>query len=428
MGAESQKFRAVSTAVLPVGTALGAPIYDQNNTKLLGAGVIITSELLERLRERGIHSVIISLRDLARLFAYQPQGTAKQGLAQRRNTECPLASSTSNSLDLRIDSGHALQIPSHGAPFKRKVRRRGAVPYLEEMSSRFSQYHEETIDELRELTDMLIRKQSTDLHRLRGISGQSLQHAAEDFDLFVCLGANPHFSDFPPRHSVHVANVAIAIGITMELSEQSLVELTIGCLIHDLGMLVIPHANFEQERELSDEEFTEIAKHPVLTVELFADHLATIPFASLLVAYQMHERSNGAGYPRGRRDDEIHDLAKIAAVADAYTALVSPRPHRPGLQPYRAVRTLLVEVGEGFYDPAVVRALLQTISLFPLGSFVSLQNDLVGRVIRSNPDSYDRPILEVWDRSDLKTPPQIVDLSQSDLQIERTLARLPQAN
>ena len=425
MGAELPKFRAVSTSVLPIGTALGAPIYDQNNTKLLGAGVVITSELLDRLRERGIHSVTISLRDLARLFTYRPQGTAKQGLPLRRNVACPLASSTSNALDLRIDSGHALQVSSTGEPFKRKVRRRGAVPYAEEMLNRFSQSHEETIDELQELGNTLIRKQTADLHRLRDISGQSLQHAAEDFDLFVCLGANPHFSDFPSRHSMHVAGVAIAIGITMDLSERSIVELAIGCLIHDLGMLAIPHANHEQERELNDEEFSEIAKHPVLTVELFADNLASIPFTSLLVAYQMHERPDGSGYPRGRRDNEIHELAKIAAVADAYTGLVSPRPHRPGVQPYHAVRTLLAEVGEGFYDPAAVRALLRTISLFPLGSFVSLQDDLVGKVIRSNPDRYDRPILEVWSRSDLTTPPQIVDLSQSGLRIERTLARLP---
>jgi HD-GYP domain-containing protein (c-di-GMP phosphodiesterase class II) len=224
-----------------------------------------------------------------------------------------------------------------------------------------------------------------------------------------------------------VATVAIAIGIEMDLSERVIVELAIGCLIHDLGMLAIPHANFEQERELSDEEFAEIAKHPVLTVELFADHLTSLPFTSLLVAYQMHERPNGAGYPRGRSAEEIHALAKIAAVADAYTALVSPRPHRPGLQPYHAVRTILKEVTEGLYDPAAVRALLRTLSLFPLGSFVSLQDDVVGRVIRSNPDKYDRPILEIWNRSNLKAKPRILDLSRSELQIERTLAQLPSA-
>ncbi len=427
MGAEAQKFRAVSTSVLPVGAALGAPIYDQNNTKLLGAGVVITTELLERLRERGIHSVIISLRDMARLFAFQPQGTAKQGLASRHGNPCTLASSTSNALDLRIDSGHALQLPASAEKFKRKVRRRGTEPYAQETLNRFSQHHEESIDELKEIAGTLIRKQAADLRRLRAISIRSLEHAAEDIDLFACLGANPHFSDFPSRHSVHVATVAIAIAIEMDLSERVIVELAIGCLIHDLGMLAVPHANFEQERELSDEEFAEIAKHPVLTVELFADHLTSLPFTSLLVAYQMHERPNGAGYPRGRSADEIHALAKIAAVADAYTALVSPRPHRPGLQPYHAVRTILKEVTDGLYDPAAVRALLRTLSLFPLGSFVSLQDDVVGRVIRSNPDKYDRPILEIWNRSNLEAKPQILDLSRSELQIERTLAQLPKA-
>jgi HD-GYP domain-containing protein (c-di-GMP phosphodiesterase class II) len=225
---------------------------------------------------------------------------------------------------------------------------------------------------------------------------------------------------------VHVANLAIAIAIEMNLSERSIIELAIGCLIHDLGMLAIPRANHEQERELNDEEFAEIAKHPVLTVELFADHLASLPFPSLLVAYQIHERPNGAGYPRGRIGDEIHPLAKIASVADAYAALVSPRPHRPGLQPYHAVRTLLREVTDGLYDPAVVRALLRTISLFPLGSYVALQDETVGKVIRSNPARYDRPVIEIWNRDDPKADPELLDLSRSELQIERTLAQLPQ--
>lgn len=82
---------------------------------------------------------------------------------------------------------------------------------------------------------------------------------------------------------------------------------------------------------------------------------------------------------------------------------------------------------DGLYDPAAVRALLRTLSLFPLGSFVSLQDDVVGRVIRSNPDKYDRPILEIWNRSNLEAKPQILDLSRSELQIERTLAQLPKA-
>jgi HD-GYP domain-containing protein (c-di-GMP phosphodiesterase class II) len=427
MGVETQKYRTVSTSVLTVGATLGAPIYDQNNTKLLGAGVVITSELLERLRERSIHSVVISLRDMARLFAYQPQGTANQAPDSRQGTPCKLASSTSNALDLRIDSGHALQMPAGADAFKRKVKRRGAEPYSQETLNRFSRHHEQAINELKEITDTLLRKQAADLQKLRTISTQSLAHAAEDIDLFACLGANPYFSEFPSRHSVHVASVAIAMAIEMELPERPIIDLAIGCLIHDLGMLALPQAPHEQQRELSDEEFVEIAKHPVLTVEMFANYLASLPFPSLLVAYQMHERPNGSGYPRGRTSDEIHALAKIAAVADAYTALVSPRPHRPGLQPYHAVRFLLKNVSEGLYDPAVVRALLRTISLFPLGSFVALQDDLVGKVIRSNPDKYDRPVVEIWQRTDLKAKPRILDLSRSEVQIQRTLAQLPQS-
>ena len=144
-----------------------------------------------------------------------------------------------------------------------------------------------------------------------------------------------------------------------------------------------------------------------------------------MIFYQMHERCDGSGYPRGITGDKIHPLAKIAAVADAYVALVSPRPHRPAMLPYHAIVKMLADVKAGLYDSKVVRALLHTVSLFPIGSFVELNNSLVGKTIRANGDRYDRPILEVWNRTHLTAAPRLVDLAeQTDLKVVKPLTYL----
>ena len=136
-----------------------------------------------------------------------------------------------------------------------------------------------------------------------------------------------------------------------------------------------------------------------------------IPKGSLFVAYQIHERCNGNGYPRGRSAAEIHDLAKIAAVADTYTALVMPRPHRAVLLPFYAIKIIREDVKMGLYDAGVVRALLETISVYPIGSFVQLNDERFAQVIRANRGEYVRPIVQVCETSD--QGPVVIDLVQT---------------
>jgi hypothetical protein len=88
-----------------------------------------------------------------------------------------------------------------------------------------------------------------------------------------------------------------------------------------------------------------------------------------LVSYQIHERINGSGYPRGRSEENIHPFARILYVADRYVSLTSLRPHRQPLTPYAAMETLLKSEEERGADPLVVRALLRVISLFPVVSW-----------------------------------------------------------
>jgi HD-GYP domain-containing protein (c-di-GMP phosphodiesterase class II) len=178
------------------------------------------------------------------------------------------------------------------------------------------------------------------------------------------------------------------------------------------------------KRALAIHELVEIAKHPFKTFELIEKNLNVIPPGSRMVAYQIHERADGSGYPRGRTLAQTHPLARIAAVADMYAALVAPRPHRPGLLPYYAIEKILADTKQGLFDPKAVRALLQTVGLFPIGSFVEFNNaEYIGRVIRSNGAQFALPIVEVHRRSATRMAPSIVDLSQdATLKIARPIA------
>jgi HD-GYP domain-containing protein (c-di-GMP phosphodiesterase class II) len=136
-----------------------------------------------------------------------------------------------------------------------------------------------------------------------------------------------------------------------------------------------------------------------------------LPQTIRYIAYQVHERFNGSGYPRGRSGPQLHEYAKLVSVADVYAAMTANRPYRKAMPPYEAAKTILYEGAEDKFDRTLVRALLDTVSLFPIGSQVYLSDGSAARVLRANPGLHTRPVVETIG-SDGSPTGQVVDLAE----------------
>jgi HD-GYP domain-containing protein (c-di-GMP phosphodiesterase class II) len=110
------------------------------------------------------------------------------------------------------------------------------------------------------------------------------------------------------------------------------------------------------------------------------------------VALQHHEKWRGEGYPRGLKGTEIHEFARITAIADVYDALSSERAYRNALQPYQAYEYILAQSGVQF-DPKIVKVFRKLVAVYPTGTGVSLSNGLRGNVIRQNINLPTRPVV-----------------------------------
>jgi HD-GYP domain-containing protein (c-di-GMP phosphodiesterase class II) len=285
--------------------------------------------------------------------------------------------------------------------------------------------HHETVNQVESLLGGLAEGKEVSGEAVQNLSRDSLMRAAQDLDLFVCMGINPGDNASFFSHSTHVATLAVAIGTSLGLDEKSLCDLGTGCLVHDAGMLKINPQFYETKQTLGPEDFCEIAKHPIISADMLYKNMKQVPVGVRMIVYQMHERCDGSGYPRGCTAEKIHPLAKIASVADAYVALVSPRPHRPAMLPYHAVTKMLTDVKEGLYDSTVVRGLLHTISLFPIGSFVELSDGRIGKSMRANGPAYDRPVVEAWQRGHLSAASDVINLvEQADMKVVKPLTSL----
>ena len=407
----SAEFSQVPLASLHLGSVLTAPIYDDGHprTKLLGERIEINEQFLKQLKSRGIHSVSLSKRDLAAMRAGEPQGNRRE-VPDHEMHPAPLVTQHSEDMDgelgsMSIDS--EIEASSDRPEIQSPTGRYDQEAVASEVSRR-----EQQVEYMDDLFVKMVQNDPAETHGLSEVCGAAIRSVVQDKDLFLCLGLNPFSSDYPSRHSLHVCSVAISIGVTLGLDDQSLIDLGTGCLIHDVGMLKLDRQFFKAKRALTSSELSTLSGHPILTLEALACPGVTLSRVARIVAYQIHERCDGSGYPRGTKGDEIHYLAKIAAVADAYVGLVSNRWHRKGLIPYYAVEKLLNSIPLGLFDPKVVRGLLQTISLFPIGSFVETNDGRVARVVRATGETYTKPVIELWNAKHKQFEPDLVNLSR----------------
>jgi HD-GYP domain-containing protein (c-di-GMP phosphodiesterase class II) len=135
-----------------------------------------------------------------------------------------------------------------------------------------------------------------------------------------------------------------------------------------------------------------VAQHPIHTLN-YLEGISGISQHTLMIAYQSHERGDCSGYPRGRHRSLIHPFARLVAVADTFAAIVAHRPHRNARGAYEAMHILLKEGAHDRFDREVLRALLDCLSLFPIGSYVRLSTGDVARVLRANPGLHTKPVV-----------------------------------
>jgi len=108
----------------------------------------------------------------------------------------------------------------------------------------------------------------------------------------------------------------------------------------------------------------------------------------------VHEREDGSGYPLGLESDDIDRLAKIIAVCDRYEAMSHPRCYRKPFIAHVAMQKI-VKLKQDELNPKAIKALLQALSIFPIDSFVKLNNNQIGRVVGINKSHPMRPIVMI---------------------------------
>ena len=221
----------------------------------------------------------------------------------------------------------------------------------------------------------------------------------------LCLSDLAAADAYTHQHSIDVCALGIMLGKVLfsrdgwedykgrhriDGVDKRLHHLGMGLLLHDIGKLAVPAGILNKPDRLTAEEQELVRTHPEAGASML-DHDTYSPIVRAIVR-EHHERWDGTGYPQGLAGHDIHQLARIAAVADVYDAVTSERPYQPARSPNVGVDVINANAGTQF-DPEVVEVFGRLVFPYPVGSEIVLADGSTGVVAEIDPDAPLRPLV-----------------------------------
>lgn len=199
--------------------------------------------------------------------------------------------------------------------------------------------------------------------------------------MFDMLHNMRQIDDSTYAHSVNVALICRLIGKWKNFSEKDMDTLTLCGLLHDIGKSKIPNEIIGKPGKLTDSEYEEIKKHPVIGYNLVKnlDIDQRIKNAVLL----HHERFDGKGYPLGLTGNEIDDFTSIVSIADVYDAMTANRCYRDGLCPFEVI-AMFEKEGLTQFNPKYILTFLDHIANTYINNEVLLSDGSSGKIVLIN--------------------------------------------
>ena len=206
-----------------------------------------------------------------------------------------------------------------------------------------------SINYVQEVFNIPSKEIKKNMGRSKAIIRHILNDKLEEASLFETLTGLVDHSSYTYVHSVQVCAYTISLHAqTMKLTEDELIEIGVGALFHDYGKIYIPLDILDKPDKLTNIEFDKIKKHCDYGYDMLKMH-SVLDSLSLNILKHHHEKVNGEGYPEGLKGDEISKSAKIAAIADVYSALTTTRPYRRALDRESALDIMYASM-EGSFD------------------------------------------------------------------------------
>ncbi|MGH7656082.1 MAG: HD-GYP domain-containing protein [Gemmatimonadaceae bacterium] len=262
--------------------------------------------------------------------------------------------------------------------------------------------------------------QSPNIKKIKRVVQGIVDQILADETSLVGLTTIRDYDDYTFTHSVNVCIFSVALGRRLGLTRLQLYDIGFAALFHDIGKSRVPVEILNKPDLLSDEEWRAIAAHPWLgLLALFQiKEQQEFPYRAMMVAYEHHMKRDVSGYPRSLRTKAIGFYSKIVAIADGFDAATSRRSYQTEpMNPAAVLGEMRDNVRRGM-DPVVVKAFVNLLGIYPVGTFVVLDTFELAIVhsANANPEMVSRPVVLIVsdDLGNIVHPGELADLAEQD--------------
>lgn len=205
--------------------------------------------------------------------------------------------------------------------------------------------------------------------------------------------SSPEHDDVMLVHTVNVTFTSLKVGKGMDYDTEMLLKLGLAAFLENVGMYKITDSIIKKKGRLEEGEKSILEEHPKISYEILGQMGKRYKWLSE-VALQAHERADGSGYPNGLKGEEITELALIIGLIDTYASMIKNRIYRDKLEPTDAVKYIIKDKKD-LFPSRILKVFLNQISLFPVETYVRLNNKSIGQVLSTDQKQPLRPTIQL---------------------------------
>jgi len=283
----------------------------------------------------------------------------------------------------------------------------------EEFKSEVKGYYRDAIDAIKRAVEDIKFKRRINVEKAKHAINSMVTSIQRNRTPLITLASLKAHDEYTFSHAVNVAVLTLVQGEALGLDRQTLNDLGIAGLLHDVGKLKVPEEILKKPGKLTPEEFELIKLHPANGAKILIK-TPGISKLAYVVTFEHHIKYDLSGYPVVSREKGGLNLGSmLVRIADTYDAMRSNRYYAKETPPEKTIKEMEEASGKEF-EPVLLKKFIRLIGVYPPGTFVRLDTNELGFVLQTNPSDPYRPRVKiVIDSNGSKIEnPQEIDLEE----------------
>jgi putative nucleotidyltransferase with HDIG domain len=233
------------------------------------------------------------------------------------------------------------------------------------------------------------KNEKIQINTTRRLMQSIFNHIVDNESFIYGLTSLKNYDEYTLNHSVNVCMLALALGRRLGLSRSELVDLGIAAFFHDLGKLDTPPDILNKPARLTREEQEIMERHTHQGAEklIHLKEFRRLPLRAVHVALEHHIKEDLSGYPHYFKKDDVNLFSKIVKVVDSFDALTTRRVYRKKVFTRAEALSLMLEHSGTEFNAVILKAFVNLMGVYPIGTMVALNTGELGIVVDLNPDA-----------------------------------------